>query len=201
MLVRVPGPEAIAAEALARRYAAFGLRNLGLRPASARSDVLAGYIFSCSAATFQECIDRCLMGSPPSAMRGLRRIEPGYTQVFLYHIDEKRMYGVFEATAPAATNIVPNAWTVPWGPEMAELPADKLPVMPLEAAQAAGRLTRFSAQLSVRVAVFFEDGVTRGEFLPAIGGADPRGRFPPELSLPQAVALLGIFAAKQAARG
>lgn len=66
--------------------------------------------------TFAECIDRKLFGMPssPSNNTSLTRIVPHYTLLFLYNADDKRLHGVFQATAAGAHFIVPHAWTSPW---------------------------------------------------------------------------------------
>ena len=70
-------------------------------PASAVTDPLGpltGCIFMCNSTTFPECIARMLLATTyPVGQEFLHRIVPGYTQLFLYNLDERSLYGVFEA--------------------------------------------------------------------------------------------------------
>ena len=51
-----------------------------------------------------------LLGVPESQLRRIQRIQPYSTALFMYNYTRKRLYGVFEATAPGGLNLDPTAW-------------------------------------------------------------------------------------------
>lgn len=52
-----------------------------------------------------------LLGFPASHLgRLVRDVHPFKTPLFLYHYSQKRLYGSFEAVAPAGHNLDPSAW-------------------------------------------------------------------------------------------
>ena len=82
----------------------------------------AGFMFFCDKHTRGECLERSLFGLASSyfeTMGGIIHEEgPGRgapdgasaTAVFLFSFDKRVLEGVFVATAPAALNVVPDAW-------------------------------------------------------------------------------------------
>jgi hypothetical protein len=70
----------------------------------------AGYIFSCSDATEAECFERSLFGGTEKYRSRVSTLKKGDT-MFLWNLNSKKLYGVFEATSDLKSNIVPGAWS------------------------------------------------------------------------------------------
>ena len=68
-----------------------------------------GAILMSNQATKQECLQRKLFGLPSSKTRFVMGIKAGML-LFLFEHQERKLYGVFEATSDGAMNIEPNAF-------------------------------------------------------------------------------------------
>eukprot|EP00658_Telonema_sp_P-2_P052355 TRINITY_DN4055_c0_g1_i5.p1 TRINITY_DN4055_c0_g1~~TRINITY_DN4055_c0_g1_i5.p1 ORF type:complete len:750 (+),score=217.41 TRINITY_DN4055_c0_g1_i5:102-2351(+) len=81
---------------------------------SQRSRGLAGFVFFCTNATHQECLDRRLLGLPDSVLEQMQDIcpmtEKPASVLFLMNFETGSLEGVFVAERPAALNIQPEAW-------------------------------------------------------------------------------------------
>lgn len=71
--------------------------------------MMKGAIFMSNRKTKQECIKRKLFGLPLSRTCFIMKIKAGML-LFLFENEERKLYGVFEATSDGALNIVPNAF-------------------------------------------------------------------------------------------
>ncbi|XP_077244458.1 DCD (Development and Cell Death) domain protein isoform X2 [Tasmannia lanceolata] len=68
-----------------------------------------GAIFMSNRATKKECLRRKLFGLPPSQETFVKQIKTGMI-MFLFEYEERKLYGVFEATSDGAMNIEPHAF-------------------------------------------------------------------------------------------
>ncbi|KAK9133915.1 hypothetical protein Scep_013443 [Stephania cephalantha] len=68
-----------------------------------------GAIFMCNRATMKECLKRKLFGLPPSGSGFVKKVKAGMV-LFLFEYEERKLYGVYQATSDGAINIVPNAF-------------------------------------------------------------------------------------------
>jgi len=68
-----------------------------------------GAILMSNQATKQECLQRKLFGLPSSKAWFVMGIKAGML-LFLFEHEERKLYGVFEATSDGAMNIEPNAF-------------------------------------------------------------------------------------------
>ncbi|KAK9156271.1 hypothetical protein Sjap_003751 [Stephania japonica] len=68
-----------------------------------------GAIFMCNRATMKECLKRKLFGLPPSGTGFVKKVKAGMV-LFLFEYEERKLYGVYQATSDGAINIVPNAF-------------------------------------------------------------------------------------------
>ena len=90
---------------------AMAVRPMQAPPAATRQGHCSGLIFSCNDETYEECMSKRLLGFPASHLgRLVRDVHPFKTPLFLYHYSQKRLYGSFEAVAPAGHNLDPSAW-------------------------------------------------------------------------------------------
>ncbi|XP_010936594.1 uncharacterized protein [Elaeis guineensis] len=71
--------------------------------------VLMGAIFMCNRMTKKECLERKLFGLPSHQAGFLKKVKAGML-LFLFEHEERKLYGVFEATSDGALNIIPNAF-------------------------------------------------------------------------------------------
>ncbi|KAJ6793331.1 Uncharacterized protein M6B38_235755 [Iris pallida] len=71
--------------------------------------MMKGAIFMSNRKTKQECIKRKLFGLPSTRTWFIMKIKAGML-LFLFENEERKLYGVFEATSDGALNIVPNAF-------------------------------------------------------------------------------------------
>ncbi|KAI0497003.1 hypothetical protein KFK09_023329 [Dendrobium nobile] len=69
----------------------------------------AGAIFMSNRETKLECLQRKLFGLPLSKSRFLKQVKAGMI-LFLFEHEERKLYGVFEATSDGALNIIPDAF-------------------------------------------------------------------------------------------
>ncbi|XP_008805984.2 uncharacterized protein LOC103718793 isoform X1 [Phoenix dactylifera] len=74
-----------------------------------RHSVLMGAIFMCNRLTKKECLERKLFGLPSRQAGFLKNVKAGML-LFLFEHEERKLYGVFEATSDGALNIMPNAF-------------------------------------------------------------------------------------------
>ncbi|EHA8587238.1 hypothetical protein COCNU_scaffold001677G000060 [Cocos nucifera] len=74
-----------------------------------RHSVLMGAIFMCNRMTKKECLERKLFGLPSRQAGFLKKVKAGML-LFLFEHEERKLYGVFEATSDGALNIIPNAF-------------------------------------------------------------------------------------------
>ncbi|KAF9616412.1 hypothetical protein IFM89_029666 [Coptis chinensis] len=134
-----------------------------------RSEIIGGYIFVCNNDTMQENLQRQLFGLPPRYRDSVRVITPGLP-LFLYNYSNHQLHGVFEASSFGGANIDPTAW------------GDK---------KCPGE-SRFPAQVKV-VTRKICNPLEEDSFRPILHHYDgPKFRL--ELSVPEALALLDVFA-------
>lgn len=76
-----------------------------------RSRPFDGFIFSCNQNTFDDCMKLGLFGGTEKMMALVSEISPFDTPLFLFHLGQRAMYGVFEATSHGRANINPFAWS------------------------------------------------------------------------------------------
>ncbi|XP_042496418.1 B2 protein-like [Macadamia integrifolia] len=134
-----------------------------------RNETIGGYIFVCNNDTMQENLKRLLFGLPPRYRDSVRAITPGLP-LFLYNYSTHQMHGIFEASSFGGTNIDPTAW------EDKKCPGE----------------SRFPAQVRV-VTRKNCDPLEEDAFRPILHHYDgPKFRL--ELSVPEAIGLLDIFA-------
>ncbi|KAK9144027.1 hypothetical protein Syun_013427 [Stephania yunnanensis] len=134
-----------------------------------RSEAIGGYIFVCNNDTMQENLKRQLFGLPPRYRDSVRAIRPGLP-LFLYNYSTHQLHGIFEASSFGGMNIDPNAW------EDKKCPGE----------------SRFPAQVRVVMRKLCEP-LEEDSFRPVLHHYDgPKFRL--ELNIPEALALLDIFA-------
>ncbi|KAL5726909.1 hypothetical protein ACHQM5_000153 [Ranunculus cassubicifolius] len=134
-----------------------------------RGEIIGGYIFVCNNDTMQENLQRQLFGLPPRYRDSVRAITPGLP-LFLYNYSNHQLHGIFEASSFGGTNIDPTAW---------------------EDKKSQGE-SRFPAQVRV-VTRKICDPLEEDSFRPILHHYDgPKFRL--ELSVPEALALLDVFA-------
>ncbi|XP_042505803.1 B2 protein-like [Macadamia integrifolia] len=138
-----------------------------------RNETIGGYIFVCNNETMQENLQRLLFGLPPRYRDSVRAITPGLP-LFLYNYSTHQLHGIFEAASFGGTNIDPTAW------EDKKCPGE----------------SRFPAQVRV-VTRKNCDPIEEDAFRPILHHYDgPKFRL--ELNVPEALALLDIFAENKA---
>lgn len=71
--------------------------------------IFAGAIFMSNRATKLECLKRKLFGLPQSKAKFMEQVKIGMI-LFLFEHEERKLYGVFEATSDGALNIIPDAF-------------------------------------------------------------------------------------------
>ncbi|KAF6136171.1 hypothetical protein GIB67_001580 [Kingdonia uniflora] len=134
-----------------------------------RDETIGGYIFVCNNDTMQENLQRELWGLPPRYRDSVRAIRPGLP-LFLYNYSTHQLHGVFEAASFGGVNIDPTAW---------------------EDKKCAGE-SRFPAQVRAITRKICEP-LEEDSFRPILHHYDgPKFRL--ELNIPEALALLDIFA-------
>jgi cleavage and polyadenylation specificity factor subunit 4 len=69
-----------------------------------------GFIFGCNSQTMDECLGRGLFGLPAHMKIAASGIRPG-SSIFLYHVSERLVFGVFEALTTAQMNLEPKAFS------------------------------------------------------------------------------------------
>jgi hypothetical protein len=70
-----------------------------------------GMMFICTKDTYKECMESRIMGLPRQHMRLVRSLKPRGSAMFLFHVSDRHLRGVFQATAPGRENAHPAAWT------------------------------------------------------------------------------------------
>ncbi|KAI9907925.1 hypothetical protein PsorP6_003241 [Peronosclerospora sorghi] len=76
----------------------------------------AGYVFTCTTQTIDECFGRMLFGLPSSQeTMAQQHVAPG-TPVFLLNLSDQHLLGIFEAVSPVIVNMMPGAFC--HGPNM-----------------------------------------------------------------------------------
>ncbi|PIA48934.1 hypothetical protein AQUCO_01300070v1 [Aquilegia coerulea] len=144
-------------------------KSLPLSESLPKGEVIGGYIFVCNNDTMQENLQRQLFGLPPRYRDSVRAITPGLP-LFLYNYSNHQLHGIFEASSFGGANIDPKAW------EDKKCPGE----------------SRFPAQVKV-VTRKVCDPLEEDSFRPILHHYDgPKFRL--ELSVPEALALLDIFA-------
>ena len=134
-----------------------------------RNEIIGGYIFVCNNDTMQENLKRQLFGLPPRYRDSVRAITPGLP-LFLYNYSTHQLHGIFEAASFGGTNFDPSAW------EDKKCPGE----------------SRFPAQVRVLTRKVCEP-LEEDSFRPILHHYDgPKFRL--ELSVPEALSLLDIFA-------
>ncbi|XP_068644177.1 B2 protein [Aristolochia californica] len=134
-----------------------------------RTEAVGGYIFVCNNDTMEENLRRQLFGLPPRYRDSVRAITPGLP-LFLYNYSTHQLHGIFEAASFGGTNIDPTAW---------------------EDKKCHGE-SRFPAQVRV-VTRKICGPLEEDAFRPILHHYDgPKFRL--ELSVPEALALLDVFA-------
>uniref|UniRef100_A0A1D1YZI2 B2 protein n=1 Tax=Anthurium amnicola TaxID=1678845 RepID=A0A1D1YZI2_9ARAE len=148
-------------------------KTLPASEALPRSEAVGGYIFVCNNDTMQENLRRQLFGLPPRYRDSVRAITPGLP-LFLYNYSTHQLHGIFEAASFGGTNIDPSAW---------------------EDKKCHGE-SRFPAQVRVVTRKICEP-LEEDSFRPILHHYDgPKFRL--ELSVPEALGLLDIFAENNA---
>ncbi|XP_008806498.1 B2 protein-like [Phoenix dactylifera] len=138
-----------------------------------RNEAVGGYIFVCNNDTMEENLRRQLFGLPSRYRDSVRAITPGLP-LFLYNYSTHQLHGIFEAASFGGTNIDPTAW------------GDK---------KCPGE-SRFPAQVRVMTRKVC-DPLEEDSFRPILHHYDgPKFRL--ELSVPEALSLLDIFAVNNA---
>ncbi|KAK4349702.1 hypothetical protein RND71_032457 [Anisodus tanguticus] len=136
-----------------------------------RNETVGGYIFVCNNDTMHENLKRELFGLPPRYRDSVRQITPGLP-LFLYNYSTHQLHGIFEAASFGGSNIDPTAW---------------------EDKKNTGE-SRFPAQVRVVTRKICEP-LEEDSFRPILHHYDgPKFRL--ELSTPEALSLLDIFAEK-----
>ena len=70
-----------------------------------------GYIFCAKSDTFNECLERKLLGAPAGAGGSIiRHVAAHDTVLFLHNMSSRTIYGVFVAVSEPAYDIEPDAW-------------------------------------------------------------------------------------------
>jgi len=69
-----------------------------------------GFIFGCNSQTMDECLGRGLFGLPAHMKIAASGIRPG-SSIFLYHVSERLVFGIFEALTTAQMNLEPKAFS------------------------------------------------------------------------------------------
>ncbi|XP_047182509.1 DCD domain-containing protein NRP-A-like [Vigna umbellata] len=134
-----------------------------------KNETIGGYIFVCNNDTMAENLKRQLFGLPPRYRDSVRTITPGLP-LFLYNYSTHQLHGIFEASGFGGTNIDPTAW------EDKKCPGE----------------SRFPAQVQVITRKVCEP-LEEDSFRPILHHYDgPKFRL--ELSVPEALSLLDIFA-------
>ncbi|KAM1515845.1 hypothetical protein ACFXTH_014876 [Malus domestica] len=134
-----------------------------------RNETIGGYIFVCNNDTMQKNLKRELFGLPPRYRDSVRAITPGLP-LFLYNYSTHQLHGIFEAASFGGTNFDPSAW------EDKKCPGE----------------SRFPAQVRVFTRKVCEP-LEEDSFRPILHHYDgPKFRL--ELSVPEALSLLDIFA-------
>ena len=88
-----------------------GLSAPGLAGAIAPNAPAAGMIFGCTNATFDECVQRAVVGLPRKYLQLVQSIVPMQTFVFVFNYSDRHLHGVYLATSRGTENLVPAAWT------------------------------------------------------------------------------------------
>ncbi|KAF5196070.1 B2 protein [Thalictrum thalictroides] len=144
-------------------------KTLPASEALPRNEVVGGYIFVCNNDTMEENLKRQLFGLPPRYRDSVRAITPGLP-LFLYNYSTHQLHGIFEAASFGGTNIDPLAW------EDKKCPGE----------------SRFPAQVRVATRKICNP-LEEDSFRPILHHYDgPKFRL--ELNIPEALALLDIFA-------
>ncbi|XP_062232339.1 B2 protein-like [Phragmites australis] len=146
-------------------------KSLPASEALPRGEAVGGYIFVCNNDTMEENLKRQLFGLPSRYRDSVRAIRPGLP-LFLYNYSTHQLHGIFEATSFGGSNIDPTAW---------------------EDKKCTGE-SRFPAQVRVATRKIC-DPLEEDAFRPVLHHYDgPKFRL--ELSVPEALSLLDIFAEK-----
>lgn len=69
----------------------------------------SGAIFMSDCTTLEECFERRLFGLPSTYADFVREVKAGMI-LFLFEYENRKLYGVFEASCDGGMNIVPNAF-------------------------------------------------------------------------------------------
>ncbi|KAK4802615.1 hypothetical protein SAY86_000818 [Trapa natans] len=134
-----------------------------------KNETVGGYIFVCNNDTMEENLKRQLFGLPPRYRDSVRQITPGLP-LFLYNYSTHQLHGIFEASSFGGSNIDPSAW------EDKKCPGE----------------SRFPAQVRVITRKVCQP-LEEDTFRPILHHYDgPKFRL--ELSIPEALSLLDIFA-------
>ncbi|KAJ1264396.1 hypothetical protein BS78_09G260000 [Paspalum vaginatum] len=146
-------------------------KSLPASEALPRGEAIGGYIFVCNNDTMEENLKRRLFGLPSRYRDSVRAIRPGLP-LFLYNYSTHQLHGIFEAASFGGSNIDPSAW------EDKKCPGE----------------SRFPAQVRVATRKIC-DPLEEDAFRPILHHYDgPKFRL--ELSVPEALSLLDIFAEK-----
>ena len=68
-----------------------------------------GLVFLCNSSTMRDCFHFRVLGLPIAQQDIVKRVVPG-TKLFLFNVELKELYGVFEAASHGGVNLVPEAF-------------------------------------------------------------------------------------------
>jgi hypothetical protein len=69
----------------------------------------AGLVFLCNSATMRDCFHFRVLGLPVAQIEIVERVIPR-TKLFLFNVETKELYGVFEAASRGGLDLVPEAF-------------------------------------------------------------------------------------------
>ncbi|KAA8542050.1 hypothetical protein F0562_023202 [Nyssa sinensis] len=110
-VIPAPAPLSDPAQASASAFATNGRRaaSRGKEKGNDNLERLSGFIFMCNGKTKPECYHYRVFGLPAGRQEEVRKIKRG-TKLFLFDIDLKLLYGIYEATSGGKLNLEPAAF-------------------------------------------------------------------------------------------
>jgi len=80
------------------------------RTVSTDKDGVTGYVFMCNNQSQQECEELCLLGAHKKEFDVMRRSIHNGTEIFLFNVEKKTLFGPLAAVRPPGFNLVPMAF-------------------------------------------------------------------------------------------